>query len=303
VVLGRAPGRPASPVAADLPRRAVRFAAVSFAEKTASYLGSSAFVIFMLAGLGRQAEVAYFAVAGEFAARVLAGLTIPFTGIVLPVFATLEARARPADSAQAVRLHLLALLLVVLPAAGLLMTLAGPLVSLVYSPRFLPAAPILQVLVPLLFAEYVAYAALLPALLTRERYGDVLLSKIPVLLGTAAVAIVIPRWGAIGAAATYAGARVASAVVLYVLGAREFRFRFPLAFAAKVLAATAVGTAAATAVRGPWAYEGAWPLALAAVGGAAFFLAYRLLGGMAAEDRAQLTRGTPGFERLFTYLL
>jgi O-antigen/teichoic acid export membrane protein len=286
-----------------LPRRTVQFAAVSFAEKTASYLGSSGFVIFLLAGLGRPAEVPYFAVAGEFAARVLAGLTIPFAGIVLPVLATLEARARPQEAARAVRLHLLVLLLVVLPSAGLLAALAEELVTLVYSAKFLPAVPILQVLVPLLFAEYVFYAALLPALLTRERYRDVLLSKVPVLVGTAAAALVIPGAGAIGAAAAYGLARVVSAVFLYVASAREFRFRFPARFAAKVLAATAVGVVVALVLRGPWAQGGAWPLALAAAGGAAFFVVYRALGGMAAEDREQLSRGTPAFERVFTYLL
>jgi hypothetical protein len=57
------------------------------------------------------------------------------------------------------------------------------------------------------------------------------------------------------------------------------------------------------ALRVRWPVSGLWPVVLAGLGGLAFFVAYRLLGGMAAEDRSQIARGMPALERLITYLL
>ncbi|HEY7511858.1 MAG TPA: oligosaccharide flippase family protein [Vicinamibacteria bacterium] len=301
----RPPGaaRPAA-LPSGLRGEAARFAGVSYVEKLASHLNSTGFIIFFVAAMGTRADVAAFAVAGEFAARVIAAISIPFSGLTLPLFASVEAE-RPADTGTAARLYLCVMLLACLPAAALLSALAGPLVALVYSERYLEAGPILRAFVPFLFVEYAVYSSLLAPLLTRGRYRPVLLSKLPMLAGVAGVALVLPRAGLVAAAFTYGVARLLSAVVLLVAGGRALGLRFPAAFAAKVAAASAAATAAALAVAprpGDWG-----GLALAGAAAAvAFLLVYRLLGGMDPEDRARVAygaQGAPAVERLVTYLL
>jgi O-antigen/teichoic acid export membrane protein len=283
---------------------AARFAAVSYLDKLASHVNSTGFIIFLVAATGSRADVAAFAVAGEFASRVIAAVSIPFAGLTLPLFASVEAE-RPADTGTAARLYLSVMLLACLPAAALMSALAAPLVALVYSERYLEAAPLLRAFVPFLFVEYAVYSSLLAPLLTRGRYRQVLLAKLPMLGGLAGVLVLLPRAGLVAAALAYGVARLASAALLLIFGTRELGFPLPIRFALKALAASAAATAAALAVAPA---PGAWVrLALAALAAvAAFVAAYRLLGGMDREDRARVAygaQGWPAVERLVTYLL
>jgi O-antigen/teichoic acid export membrane protein len=295
-------GAPAVPPA--LRARAARFAAVSYVEKLASHLNSAGFIIFLVAALRTPGDVAAFAVAGEFASRVIAVVSIPFSGLTLPLFASVEAQ-RPEETGTAARLYLTVMLLACIPAAALLSAFAGPLVALVYSDRYLDAAPILRAFVPFLFLEYAVYSALLAPLLTRERYREVLLSKAPMAAGLVAVVLVLPRGGTVAAALAYGLARLASAAVLLRVGQEELGFRFPAGFAAKVVLASAAATGGAAFVHA--LIGGRWGLPVAGVTAATLFLAvYRALGGMDEADRirvAQGAQGTPTVERLVTYLL
>lgn len=299
-----APGGAAPPLPRDLRTEAARFAAVSYLEKLASHVNSAGFILFFVAVRGTPAEVAAFAVAGEFASRVIAALSIPFSGLTLPLFAAVEAR-RPEETGTAARLYLTVMLLFCVPAAALLSVLAPSLVALVYSERYRDAAPILRAFVPFLFFEYATYSALLAPLLTRRRYREVLLSKLPMLAGPLVVLAVLPRWGTVGAALAYGVARLFSAILLLRFGQRELGFRFPLAFAGKVVLASAAATAVAALVQ-PHAEGWAGLLVTGAPAIAAFLLVYRLLGGMDPGDRAlvaQGAEGAPAVERLVTYLL
>jgi O-antigen/teichoic acid export membrane protein len=291
-------------VPAELERDAARFAGVSFAEKLASYLNSPSFVLFLLAGLGSGSEdVAMFTIAGDFTFRIVSLLTIPFAGITLPVFSFLEADGRREDSTMALRLHIIVLVLLFIPAAGLLTALSSSVVPLLYSIRYSEAAPILTVLVPFLFLEYTVYSALLAALMTRRRYIEVLASKLPVLLGLPLIVYVIPRWGAVGAALVLGLTRLASAGILLAAGLREFRFRFPLGFTAKVLGATCCAALAAAAFPKP--QTPGWGSFVTAVllGGVVFAIVYRVSGGMEAADRERLLIAAPRAARGLRFLL
>ncbi len=300
-----APEREAPPgIPAELRSDAVRFAGASFAEKLSSYVNSPSFVLFLLAGLGSGSEeVAMFTIAGDFTFRIVSLLTIPFAGITLPVFSFLEADGRREDSAVALRLHIIVLVLIFIPAAGLLTTLSSSVVPLLYSVRYAEAVPVLAVLVPFLFLEYTVYSALLAALMTRKRYAAVLASKLPVLLGLPLIVYAIPPWGAVGAAAVLGLTRLASAGILLAAGLREFRFRFPLAFTAKVLGATGAAALVSAAVPEPVTPD--WVSFLAAVlaGGVVFAIAYKIFGGMEAPDRDRLLDAAPRGARALRFIL
>ena len=77
---------PSSPLPQDLVRDARRFGLTSFLEKLLSYLNSPFFVVFLIAALGAAKDVAFFTVAAEFTMRVASTLSVPFSGITLPLF-------------------------------------------------------------------------------------------------------------------------------------------------------------------------------------------------------------------------
>ncbi len=291
-------------IPAGLRRDAFRFAGVSFVEKLASYVNGPSFVVFLLAALGSGREdVAMFTIAGDFTLRIVSLLTIPFSGITLPVFSSLEAEGRRKDSAVALRLHIVILVLLFIPTAGLLTALSSSLVPLLYSVRYSDAAPVLAVLVPFLFLEYTVYSALLAALMTRGRYAEVLASKLPVLVGLPILIVAIPRFGPVGAAAVLGLTRLASAGILLAAGLREFRFRFPLGFTSRVVGATCCSALAAAGFPKSEAPDWLSFVAACLAGGIVFAIVYRASGGMEALDRARLLEAAPRAARGLKYLL
>jgi lipopolysaccharide exporter len=286
-----------------LVRDAGRFGVVSFLEKTASYVNSPPFVVFLIASLGTSEAVAFFAVASEFSTRFVSMLSVPFSGVTLPLFSTVEARGDREQSATVLRLYLMLMFLLFAPTAAILSGVADVLLPLVYGPRYREAVPILKVLVPFLFLEYTVYSALLAALMTRRKYKEVLMAKLPLLVGVPAVAFAIPIWGAVGAVVAFGSARLLSAAWLLVSGIRELEFRFPAVYASKVLAAsTGAGIAIGVAES---VFSSGWGslAALLVIGGASFLVLYQLLGGMAPADRDLMLSGMPASARRLSRLL
>ena len=239
---GRKDQYPSSPLPQDLVRDARRFGLTSFLEKLLSYLNSPFFVVFLIAALGAAKDVAFFTVAAEFTMRVASTLSVPFSGITLPLFSAVDARKDPRQSASVLRLYVMLMILLFIPMAALLTSVAPFLLPLVYGIRYSEAVPILQLFVPLLFLEYTMYPALRAALMTRGRYKQVLIAKLPLLVGVPAVGLAIPRWGAAGAVVAFGATRVLSAAWLLWTGIRQLHFRFPVTFATKVLLASVGAT-------------------------------------------------------------
>ncbi len=178
---------PSSPLPQDLVRDARRFGLTSFLEKLLSYLNSPFFVVFLIAALGAAQDVAFFTVAAEFTMRVASTLSVPFSGITLPLFSAVDARKDPRQSASILRLYVMLMILLFIPMAALLTSVAPFLLPLVYGIRYSEAVPILQLFVPLLFLEYTVYSALRAALMTRGRYKQLLIAKLPLLVGVPAL--------------------------------------------------------------------------------------------------------------------
>ena len=294
---------PSSPLPQDLVRDARRFGLTSFLEKLLSHLNSPFFVVFLIAALGTAQDVAFFTVAAEFTMRVASTLSVPFSGITLPLFSAVDARKDPRQSASILRLYVMLMILLFIPMAALLTSVAPFLLPLVYGIRYSEAVPILQLFVPLLFLEYTVYSALSAALMTRGRYKQVLIAKLPLLVGVPAVGLAIPRWGAAGAVVAFGATRVLSAAWLLWTGIRQLHFRFPVTFAAKVLLAS-VGATVPVLIVGRRLSAGWFSLALLLALGLAFFLAlYRVFGGMAAEDRNAFLSGMPASASWISRLL
>ncbi|MEI8167510.1 MAG: polysaccharide biosynthesis C-terminal domain-containing protein, partial [Chloroflexales bacterium] len=173
---------------------------------------------------------------------------------------------------------------------------------LVISPQYLVAAPIVWVLVPCLFLESLLTTAH-NALIVYEKLGIIIISRLLTLVAVAVLALLLPpRLGLLGVALAFGLARVAAGAWATGSGYRLLGLRWPWRFTVRVVGATLVMAALILATRGllpplPDAAglaqrlrEAGLMFALAAVGAVGFFAALRLLGGLDAQDRAQLAR-------------
>lgn len=172
-------------------------------------------------------QVGYYAAAVNLAnAPRLVLLAFSFT--LLPSLSHAIAAHDPAQARRYLQQTIRLLALVLLPILVLVISTARPLVSFVFSEAYLPAAPILSVLI-FTYAAYTVYITLVTALLAENRPGQALaipLVLLPVAMG--AIWLGVSRFGTMGAA--YASLLSVTGAALIVVGYISRRFRPPLAF-------------------------------------------------------------------------
>jgi O-antigen/teichoic acid export membrane protein len=184
-------------------------------------------------------QVGYYAAAVNLAnAPRLILLAFSFT--LLPSLSHAIA-ARDHDQArrylqQTVRL----LALVLLPKLALVISTAGPLVTFVFSDTYLPAAPILRVLI-LTYAAYTVYITLVSALLAENRPGLALAIPLTLLpVAVAALWLGISRFGTMGAAYASLLSVAGAALIVVIYVARRFRPPLAIVSMGRIALASAV---------------------------------------------------------------
>jgi O-antigen/teichoic acid export membrane protein len=176
--------------------------------------------------LSDAAQVGYYAAAVNLAnAPRLVLLAFSFT--LLPSLSHAIAAHDPAQARRYLQQIIRLLALVLLPILTLVISTAGSLVTFVFSEAYLPAAPILSVLI-VTYAAYTVYITLVSALLAENRPGRALaipLGLLPLAMG--AIWLGVARSGAMGAA--YAALLSVTVAALIVVSYVARRFRPPLA--------------------------------------------------------------------------
>jgi O-antigen/teichoic acid export membrane protein len=218
-------------------RRALPFAAVALV----SVLHSNMLII--LLGTSRYSDVAL----GRFAAaQRLASVILIVPSMVAQVLVPALSRAFAGDAERFAGMFERAyryVLFVSLPAAATLAVVAPPLLTLAFGDEYAPAGDTLRIL-SLVLAGAPTYV-LGPALIAMDRQG--LLARVHtanlVVVGLAAF-LLIPRFGAEGAAWAMVLGAVGSLVVYSRILFTTLSLRFPRGWAAKTVAASAVTTAA-----------------------------------------------------------
>lgn len=148
--------------------------------------------------------------AGVYAAALNLALVVEFAGSFLLV--VFYPRILPLAEAGQLRRVLLIFLAIAAPAAatlGLAGALwAGPLIAMVYGPEFAAAAPVFAVLLPAAACMLVVHPIAAPFLTLRNPRLLVKLEAVALGLTAAGLLMAIPAFGAMGAAAVTAAARV-----------------------------------------------------------------------------------------------
>ncbi len=163
-------------------------------------------------------------------------------------------------------------------------------------------------------------------LMVVERYRVIVVSRVFALLSVPLVWLLLPRYGLVGVAVAVGLARLGARLVTVVYGAREMGLRAPLAFLARVAAASGCMAAVLVAALHAWPAPerirtGLWGggltlasaarvagalaplLLLTGVGVVTYGLVLRLLGGLDPTERRRLGEMKLPFQALMGRLL
>nr|WP_255603723.1 polysaccharide biosynthesis C-terminal domain-containing protein [Oscillochloris sp. ZM17-4] len=280
-----------------IPKGFIPYTGVSFLMTATDFVASAGFAIYLAGDIG---DVAVLTAGAALAKMALGYLYTPMVGVQVPLFTRVRQGEGGTLNGAYQSLVRLQLLLFVPGGVGLMLLAQQAL--LVISPKYLVAAPIVWVLVPCLFIESLLTTAH-NALIVYEKLGVIIISRLLTLAAVAALALLLPpRMGLLGVALAFGLSRVAAGAWATGSGYRLLGLRWPWRFTARVLAATLAMSALILAARGllPPLADGALiaerlreaglMFALAAVGAVGFFVALRLLGGLDAQDKAQLLK-------------
>jgi O-antigen/teichoic acid export membrane protein len=292
------PARGARGLRGALPPGFLKYSGVSFLMTATDYFASASFAI-ILAGV-TVSEAALVAAGANLAKMALSYLYTPMVGVQVPLFTRVRQGEGGTLNGAYQSLVRLQLLLLVPGGAGL-MLLAEPAL-LVVGPQYLAAAPIVWVLVVCLFAE---------CLLTTAHNALIVYEYLPIIVASRLITVAVmagltwllpPRYELLGVVLAFGLARVAAGLWVTGNGYRLLALRWPWRFTGRVVGATAAMAALLLAARGllpplpddvslaDRLREAGGLLLLAAAGATGFFAALRMLGGLDAQDRAQLAR-------------
>jgi O-antigen/teichoic acid export membrane protein len=277
-----------------LPAGFVRYCGVSFLMTATDFLASGGFALFFTRDV---VQVAVLAAGVNVVRMVLAYLYTPMVGVQVPLFT----RVRQGEGGTLLgayqSLVRLQVLLLVPGGVGLLL-LASAVFALI-NPAYVDAVPLVWVLVPCLFLESLLTTAH-NALIVYEHLRVIIISRLLTLICVPLVLLLFPILGVLGAALAFGLARVAAGIWATGSGYRLLGLRWPWRFSLRVMLASVIMAALVATLnaflpmpditaRG-LARLAALPLLLliAGLGGAAFLLALRLLGGIDPQDRHQL---------------
>ncbi|MFI5183378.1 MAG: polysaccharide biosynthesis C-terminal domain-containing protein [Vicinamibacteria bacterium] len=279
----------------SLDRRFARFAGTNYLMQVATWMYDLQFVVFLSAATLSLTDVARLGFSYKFAKDLLGYVWTPLKGVMVPVLSRVHARREPGALLEAHATLTRIIWLLELPAAVGLLVLVPATVTVFY-PKYADTSGLIAVFVVFVFAESLIFVPE-NVLMVTEQYRPVILSQLLAFLVVPLAWVLLPRYGILGVALAVGTARILSRAVTLVAGRLRLGLTFPLAFGARVGAASLVmGGALALALRlaGGALSAGEKPrgvLVLASLvflGVAVFVGALRLFGGLHEEERRRL---------------
>lgn len=269
-------------------RRFVRFAAVTTATIAVDAVLWGRPELLFLKWTSTDGEVGYYSAALRIAGLVSV-LPLIASRAMIPEFSRLRGADDTAGLKAAYPEVCRLLAVVAAPLAAIGATLAPAAVALVYGSEFGPAGTATAILVAGTFANGIAGATSAAVLTGPRPRLAAELGAVAVVANLALDAVLVPAFGAIGAAAATVGIQASSVLVGIVYSWRWLGLPYPVAEVSRTCAVAAAAAAVAGLVA-----RGEGPAALMA-GGAFGALAYLVLGLLAgAVDPPGLRRALTG---------
>jgi len=215
------------------------FTLFTFLFELSLYFSDKAFATPVLAVILGRDDAAIFAYGFSLAFMTVGLMIASFRGLYRPMFAHLRARNDPEQLRRAFAGISKAQLVLLLPSGVGLAVMAGDFVPLLYGVAYLPAVPIAQIFVVLLYTQ-TAFNLGIIWLSIDERYRAVLWTQSIQVIAVPFFLIAASTRGLVAAALLFGGARLIVSVTAYLLCRREYGFQFPWYFGAKVATVAAV---------------------------------------------------------------
>ncbi|MBF6611923.1 MAG: polysaccharide biosynthesis C-terminal domain-containing protein [Chloroflexi bacterium] len=296
------------PSTRTLRSRIASFAALNYIINWSVYLYDLDFVAlaigFILVGPDEKLAVVLISLAYKFAKEFLRGLVVPLTGVQTPLFSRLYAEGRIEGLRTAYVTLTKFLILALMPAGVGLIFTARNILQILYGQKGSDA-----VLTPATMPTVVACTAILTfglfgeaiisvslnVLMVYEEYRAVISARLVSLISIPLLLLLVPPFGAVGAALAVAVSALGSRSLALLYALRKLNLPFPQQFFTKVGAASAVmGTALLPflALSSP-----TLPLlmlipvtgVMIAVGAAVFLAVFKAMGGMEREDKERIS--------------
>jgi O-antigen/teichoic acid export membrane protein len=215
------------------------FALFTYLFELSVYFSDKSFANPALAVILGPDDVAIFSYGFNLAFMSVGLMVASFRGVYRPMFAHLRARKSPEQLRRAFRAVSKAQLVVLLPAGIGLFVMVPDYIPLLYGGDFMPAVPIAQVFVLLMYSQ-TAFNLGMIWLSIDERYRIVSYNQSLLIVAAPFFLIVADRFGLVAAAFLFGGARLVVSVIGYLICRKDYGFRFPWAFAARVGAVAGV---------------------------------------------------------------
>jgi O-antigen/teichoic acid export membrane protein len=247
-------------------------------------------------------EVAIFTYGFNIAFMSVGLMVASFRGLYRPMFAHLRARQDPEQLQRAFRGVSKAQVVVLAPAAIGLLVLMPDYIPLLYGPTFNPAVPVARVFVALMYAQ-TAFNLGMIWLSIDERYGAITFTQSLLIAAAPVFLFVAGRYGLIPAALVFGGARLIAFLVCYLICRRDYGFRFPWAFAAKILSVAGVMGAIVWLLRLITPRSPIEAVALTTLGAVVYLVGLRLARILGPEEIDLLERSdVPGRKLVLAWL-
>ena len=281
-----------------LRERLISLAGLNYLINWTTYLYDLPFIVItinliFLAPDNMKVQVAILSLAFKFTKQFLRALVVPLTGLQTPLFARLYAEGRIEGLKTAYATITKFLILGLVPACIGLIVLSRNVLQLIYLQvgrdavltqfTIHDAIACTAILAIGLFGESIISVAL-NVLMIYEDYRAVLVARLLALISIPLLLLLVPQYGAIGAALAAATAGLVSRSVALVYAVRRVGVTFPGAFFTRVgLASAAMGAVLLPMLTLPVTIP--VTLAMFVLGVAVFYAAFRLLGGMDERDK------------------
>ena len=283
-------------------RRFTGFALFTFMFELSIYFSDRAFAGPAVAvALGTdQAGVFGF---GYSLAFMSVGLMVSsFRGVYRPMFAHLRARKDPDQLRRAFTGVSKAQLVILVPAGVGLFVMVPDYIPVLYGTEFLPSVPIAQIFAVLLYSA-TAFNLGMIWLSTDERYRAVLGTQSLLVIAAPIFFLVARTWGLVPAVLVLGGARVIVNVTGYLICRRDYGFRFPWLFAARVLGVAAAMGATLVVLRRFIEQSALETIALTALGAVIYVVGLRVARILGPEEIDLLERSdVPGTRLALAWL-
>lgn len=269
------------------PRLWSRFAHVSalnFVMTATVALTDPGFAALILTGTHQLNAVAILAVGYRFVNYFLRFLVAPLTGIQTPLFTRLYSEKRMDAVREAYATLTKFFIFMLVPSAALMMLLSHRLIPFLFTATYTESAYVAAILLFFLFGETITSIPL-SMLIVFEASRAVIWSRVFALLSVPLLLVLVPAFGAIGAAFAIGAPRLLSRLFATGYTTRQFRIHFPMSFFVRVTAASLVAAIPVFIVRdGEWW----WLAAASAFFCVAFLVLFKLLGGFDPQEKERL---------------